>query len=85
MLLLVTTNNLDKLDTALIDRPGRIDSIVEFKPLDDEGRVKMAARILENVELAVEVAKQGASDSAAQFQERCFRIALQRHYDSRAA
>lgn len=85
LLLIVTTNNLDKLDSALTDRPGRIDSVVEFKPLDHEGRVKMATRILENVELAIELASQGKDDSAAKFQERCFRVALQRHYESRAA
>lgn len=85
MLLIVTTNNLDKLDSALTDRPGRIDSVVEFKPLDHEGRVKMATRILDSVELAVQLAIEGKDDSAAKFQERCFREALKRHYETRAA
>ncbi len=86
MLLVVTTNCLDKLDPALVDRPGRIDSKVEFKSLDHEGRVKMATRILDDVELAVKLSMDGAEDSAAQFQERCFRIALARRFsETRAA
>lgn len=80
MLLVVSTNNLDKLDPALVERPGRIDSVVEFHPLDYEGRVKLATRILDSVEAAIEVAQQGESDSAAAFQERCFRIALQQRF-----
>ncbi len=84
MLLMVSTNKLDKLDSALTDRPGRIDSIVEFVPLDYEGRVKLATRILDNVELAVTVARDGEHDSAAAFQERCFRIALSRRFDAPA-
>lgn len=85
MLLMVTTNNLDKLDPALVDRPGRIDDVVEFKPLDYEGRVKLATRILDSVELAVQLAQQGAEDSAAKFQERCFREALARRFAERAS
>lgn len=80
MLLVVTTNNLGKLDTALTDRPGRIDSVVEFKPLDHEGRVKMATRILDDAQLAIQIAQEGKDDSAARFQERCFREALTRHF-----
>lgn len=85
MLLVVTTNNLDRLDTALTDRPGRIDSVVEFKSLDHDGRVKMATRILDSVELAIQLAVEGKDDSAAKFQERCFRVALQRHYTERVS
>lgn len=85
MLLIVTTNNIEKLDAALTDRPGRIDNVVEFKPLDHEGRVKMASRILEDVELAVQLSIEGSEDTAAKFQERCFRVALKRRFDTRAA
>lgn len=85
MLLLVTTNCIEKMDPALVDRPGRIDSVVEFLPLDHEGRVKLATRILDSVELAVQVSKDGANDSAASFQERCFRLALAQKFGARAA
>lgn len=85
MLLIVTTNNLDQLDPALTERPGRIDDTVEFKPLDHEGRVKMATRILESVEMAIDAAREGEKDSAAQFQERCFQIALKRRFDTESS
>lgn len=85
MLLIVTTNCLDKMDPALVSRPGRIDSVVEFLPLDHDGRVKLATRILDSVELAVQIAKEGANDSAASFQERCFRLALSQRFPSARA
>lgn len=80
MLLVVSTNHVDRLDPALIDRPGRIDVSVEFKPLDHEGRVKMATRILDDVELAVQISQEGVEDSAARFQKRCYDVALQRRF-----
>lgn len=78
VLLVVSTNNIDKLDPALVDRPGRIDSVVEFLPLDYDGRVKLARRILDDADLVARVVADGEADSASAFQERCFRIALGR-------
>lgn len=97
MLLFVTTNHFETIDDALAGkpdpatagaddmptRPGRIDQVVEFKDLDDDGRYKMAIRILEDPELAMATTQIGTHDSAAQFQERCFRIALKRRFDER--
>lgn len=68
------------LDDTMPTRPGRIDRVVEFHPLDLEGRVKMARRILEDEDQAQAVAEAYATESAAQFQERCFRLALDRRF-----
>lgn len=81
-LLVVTTNRGEHLDPALKDRPGRIDRTVHFESLDRNGRVKMAIRILEDVVLAECMATEHANDSAARFQERCFQVALERHFSA---
>lgn len=80
VLLVVSTNNVEMLDPALKDRPGRIDRVVKFEVLDKEGRVKMALRILEDVAVAERMATEYFHDSAARFQERCFQVALSRHF-----
>lgn len=71
-------SNQDSLGT----RPGRIDRLVEMGGLDDGGRRKMASRILFDWPDHIEsVCIAGRSDSPAQFQERCGRLALSLHYD----
>jgi hypothetical protein len=78
ILTIVTTNNLAHLDRALL-RPGRVDRQVAFRPLDANGRYKIAYRILQNEALAHEVSDpewDAHSLSAAAFQERCIRLAL---------
>jgi ATP-dependent 26S proteasome regulatory subunit len=67
------------LDPAL-RRPGRMDRVVEFHPLDFEGRLKIASRIVDDAAEAKRLAMEGADDSAAQFQERCFRVAIDARY-----
>jgi hypothetical protein len=81
VLLIVTTNRLELLDDAIIKRPGRVDHVVEFQPLDQEGRRKMALRILEDTETADQMSRLHTEDTAAQFQERCFQVALSRRFD----
>jgi hypothetical protein len=63
------------------ERPGRVDRVVHFAELDDDRREKMAKRILKDClpEVAAQVAL-GRDDTAAQFQERCFRIALRHKF-----
>lgn len=80
ILVVMTTNNVTAMDPALVDRPGRIDKTVEFFPLDHHGRVKLALRILDDQAGAERLAMAHTDDSAAQFQERCFRIALERRF-----
>lgn len=84
VLLIATTNLIEHVDPALgipdkngmSSRPGRIDRTVLFEPLDEDGRYKIARRILaseEDVKIQVDL---GAKDSAVQFQERCMQVAL---------
>lgn len=80
MLLVVSTNDLDAVDDALKNRPGRVDRVVAFEPLDHEGRVKMAMRILEDKDTAEAMAREHARDTGAQFQERLFQEALRRRF-----
>jgi hypothetical protein len=86
ILKIVTTNDPKKVDPALgvasngcgmSTRPGRIDRIVEFRPLTHEGRVKMANRIFDGFEHSLwqNIIKEGEKDTGAQFQERCCRLA----------
>lgn len=87
LLTVMTTNHLDKIDPAIGQpgeigsRPGRIDRVIRLGKLDEEGRRKIAARILQDrIEYLDQVCQQGISDTPAQFQERCSRLALSLHY-----
>lgn len=88
ILLIITTNCEDQIDPALwaagateLDedgipsRPGRIDRAIEFKGMDDAGRMKLAMRILRDEKLAKKVVEKAGNDTPAQLQERCVRIA----------
>lgn len=89
--LVITTNRLDQIDPAIglpikdkdgkvtkSTRPGRIDQILELKPLNQEGRTKIAQRIIGNDTVLVEQAvAEGADDTGAQFQDRCATLALE--------
>jgi SpoVK/Ycf46/Vps4 family AAA+-type ATPase len=80
----VTTNHIEKIDSAIgipngdgiSTRPGRIDRAIEMKNPDEDGRRKIAKRILENYEHIEDIIQQGSNDTGAQFQERCARLAL---------
>ena len=89
VLLVITTNRLDKLDPALgvpksqiSTRPGRIDRVLELRDLDDTGRRQLCQRILhEWPETWEETARLGAGETGAQFQERCTQLALTKHWE----
>jgi len=86
VLLIVTTNDPAKLDSALSgasgkDRPGRIDRVLEFGSLDEAGRRQLCQRILrEWPENHDAVVQDGAGETGAQFQERCTQIALTNYW-----
>jgi ATPase family protein associated with various cellular activities (AAA) len=89
LLVVITTNQLDKVDSALgrpdaaigSTRPGRIDRVVELPPLDDAGREKIVRRILRDWPGHWRhLVSEGCGDTGAQFQERCTRLALRLHY-----
>ena len=83
VLLVITTNHLDRLDAALgvpsaqvSTRPGRIDRVLELHGLDDAGRLHLCQRILpEWPETWEETIRLGKDETGAQFQERCFQLA----------
>ena len=87
LMVLITTNHLDRIDPAIGQpgsigsRPGRIDRIVSMGQLDEDGRRKLAERILgEWPQWIEDLCHAGRDDTPAQFQERCGRLALKLHY-----
>lgn len=83
--IVLTTNNPDKLDSALgvvangdmPSRPGRIDRIIQLGNIDEAGRRKLAARILpEWPEEQARAVESRQNDTPAQFQEYCARLAM---------
>lgn len=88
ILVLVTANDVTKLDPALgvpdetgrSTRPGRLDRAVYVGILDIKGRYKMANRILsDNPELINVTVELGEGETGAQFESRCSKLALD-HY-----
>lgn len=93
VLVIVTTNRVDRLDEALgkpdsarggiSTRPGRIDWAVELPLPDTAGRRHIAARILADCPDQIEsLVAAGSGDSGAQFEERCARVALDYYWRS---
>jgi SpoVK/Ycf46/Vps4 family AAA+-type ATPase len=86
VLLIITTNRPETLDPALgraggVSRPGRIDRVVEFGPLDEAGREHIAARILTGYPDAIsKCVLQGTGDTGAQFEDRCVREAMRLYW-----
>lgn len=87
VLLIVTTNRLEKIDPAMgvVDgpsgvstRPGRLDAVVEFGEMSTASRRRLADRTLRDWpdEIAGAVAA-GESMTPAQFQELCVRRAFE--------
>lgn len=91
VLLFITTNNLDKLDSALgtetegkSSRPGRIDKILFLGLMQEPERRKLANLILEDFpEIIEEVVKLGEGETAAQFQDRCAQLALKKFWNKK--
>jgi hypothetical protein len=92
ILIVATTNNIEKIDIALgkpngdgiSTRPGRIDRALELTAPDAAGRMKIAKRILgDNSEYLEIVVAQGSHDTGAQFQERCSRLALKLFWENK--
>lgn len=86
ILVLVTANDVTKLDPALgvpdptgkSTRPGRLDRAVYVGILNKEGREKIARRILSDCpHLIGETVLKGDGETGAQFESRCSRLALE--------
>ncbi|MGB7329412.1 MAG: AAA family ATPase [Rubripirellula sp.] len=87
LMVMITTNHLDRIDPAIGQpgaigsRPGRVDRVVSMGRLGDEGRRKLANRILHDWPQWIDdICQAGQGDTPAQFQERCGRLALRLHY-----
>jgi hypothetical protein len=90
ILLVITTNRLDKLDPALgtpksqiSTRPGRIDRVLELRDPDERGRRQLCQRILhEWPETWGRTVQLGGGETGAQFQERCTQLALTKYWET---
>lgn len=89
ILILVTANDVTKLDPALgvpdptgrSTRPGRLDRAVYVGILNEEGREKIAKRILSDcLELVDRVVLEGDGETGAQFESRCSKLALEQYW-----
>jgi len=89
ILVLVTANDVTKLDPALgvpdpdgkSTRPGRLDRAVFVGILDEEGRYKIAKRILSDcLDLVDKTVSEGDGETGAQFESRCSKLALDQYW-----
>ncbi len=82
--LFITTNDLNKLDKAII-RPGRCgDDIVEYKSINKEEKLNLAKVFLDdNKESIDKVMKEGESMSSAEFESLCTREAISNYWDKK--
>ena len=94
MFIIITTNKLETIDpsignvlngSGISTRPGRIDRLIEFCALDENGRIKMANRIMNGFDKSKWgfLLEEGIKDTGAQFQERCCRLALRMFWEER--
>lgn len=80
----ITTNYLDKLDSALI-RPGRCDELIELGCLNAEEKKELAIVLLDNnLDLINQVLIDGFNDSTAEFENRVIKIALNNYWNNDA-
>lgn len=84
ILLFITVNDVSKLDPALGNfndkgestRPGRLDDLVHFGPMESGARAKLATAILKDtIHLVEETVIQGDGETGAQFGKRCSDVA----------
>ncbi len=83
VLLIITTNHVDKVDPAIKDRKGRVDRVVHFGTLEYAGRVLLAKRIVDDPALAERLACEHASESISAFVAACCDVARRARYEPR--
>lgn len=87
--LAITTNHIEKIDPAIgipdkdgkSSRPGRIDKAIHLGNMAQEQRITLAKHILSDYpELVESTVSDGEGETAAQFQNRCATIALEKFW-----
>lgn len=82
VLLVVTTNHIDKVDPAIKDRKGRVDQVVHFGSLDHASRATLARRIVDDPALAERLAIEHTAMSTSAFVAACCDVARRARYTS---
>lgn len=84
IIIFITTNKLNFIDVALagsdgkVTRPGRIDLVAEFGPLNVNGRRQLAERILaEFPDEWDSIVDSGKDETGAQFEQKCVAMAIE--------
>lgn len=80
VLLIITTNHMDKVDPALKDRRGRVDQIVHFGPLGLQERMELAHRIVEDPALATRLAVEHEGAQVSTLVSACCAAARRNRY-----
>lgn len=79
----ITTNNIKKLDPALI-RSGRIDSKFQIPNLNEEGRRFIASNILKGFEYLInDVVESNPDSTAADFENICIELAKEEYWKNK--
>lgn len=79
----ITTNHLEKIDSALLRR-GRIDEVIELPSLNMEEKRKMASIILNgNNKIIDQLINDGLQDTTAEFENRCIQYALDNFWNNK--
>lgn len=98
---IITTNDITKIDEAIgrpienengskdfiSSRPGRIDKAIELTYMDNQNKLKMAAKILrdfpDKLTMVMEYIAKNEQETPAQFQEYCAQIAIQEYWKTK--
>lgn len=85
VILIVTTNHPEKIDDALINRPGRIDAVITVGTMEEQQRRGMAERMLRDwPDMIDEMVAKGDGMAGAQFQDACVQAAFVRMAEDEA-